>query len=90
MALKLKEKQSYSKTLTSTLGATLLDDGCFFSVWSPLATSIVIHFYTFEEEPLGSVKLIERRGGFWHFVAMARRCVYNRYETEPLKGAILP
>ena len=65
MALKLKEKQNYSKALTSTLGATLLDDGCFFSVWAPLATSIIIHFYTFEEEPLGSVKLVERRGGFW-------------------------
>ena len=65
MALKLKEKQNYSKALTSTLGATLLDDGCFFSVWAPLATSIIIHFYTFEEEPLGSIKLVERRGGFW-------------------------
>ena len=66
MALRLQEDHFYNNTLSSKLGATLTPDGCFFCVWSPKATAIIIHFYTFDEESLGSVRLVERRGGFWY------------------------
>lgn len=47
------------------LGAVLFPDGCFFSVWAPNASDLIVHLYTKNEIKLGSFALGRKKGGIW-------------------------
>lgn len=47
-------------------GATVFPDGCYFSVWSPLASDVVVHLYTKNEIKLGAFALGQKKGGVWY------------------------
>ncbi|SPT71833.1 Glycogen debranching enzyme [Anaerobiospirillum thomasii] len=61
--LKLRSNIQFLHGLT--YGATPTEDGCYFVIWAPNATGIVIHFYTLTEHKLGAIELKERKGGKW-------------------------
>lgn len=48
------------------LGATVFPDGCFFKVWAPLASDIIVHLYTKNEIKLGAFSLGQKKGGTWY------------------------
>ena len=48
------------------LGATPKDGGCYFAVWAPNASSIILHIYTKDEKEICSIPLKEKRGGVWY------------------------
>lgn len=48
------------------LGAVPFPDGCFFSVWAPNASELVIHLYTKNEIKLGAFTLSKKKGGVWY------------------------
>ena len=48
------------------LGTTATKDGCYFAVWSPEASSIVIHIFNSQEKEIYKVALPERRGSIWY------------------------
>ncbi|WP_317383500.1 glycogen debranching protein GlgX [Anaerobiospirillum succiniciproducens] len=48
------------------LGATLYDDGCYFSIWAPDAAEVVVHLYSKKEVKLGSFPLGQQKGGVWY------------------------
>ena len=48
------------------LGAVLFADGCFFSVWAPNASDLIVHLYTKNEIKLGSFSLGRKKGGVWY------------------------
>ncbi|MCI5637628.1 MAG: hypothetical protein MR287_00155, partial [Succinivibrio sp.] len=48
------------------LGATPTKEGCYFAVWSPNASSIVIHIFNHQEKELYKVALPEKRGSIWY------------------------
>lgn len=54
-----------NRPITLSLGATLVDNGCFFAVWTPDAKGIVVHIYDENEVKLKTAKLLERKGGVW-------------------------
>lgn len=47
-------------------GVTIFPDGCYFRVWAPLASSIVVHIYTKNEIKLGAFSLAMQQGGSWY------------------------
>ena len=48
------------------LGATPKNGGCYFAVWAPSASSIILHIYTKDEKEITSIPLKEKRGGVWY------------------------
>ena len=48
------------------LGAVLFPEGCYFSVWAPDASDIVVHIYTKTEIKLGAISLGKKKGGIWY------------------------
>lgn len=48
------------------LGTTVTNEGCYFSVWSPKAESIIIHIYNHDEIAINKVPLLEMRGSIWY------------------------
>lgn len=48
------------------LGATIYPNGCYFSVWSPDSTNLVIHLYDSNERKLAKIPLVKKKGGMWY------------------------
>lgn len=62
---KLYLKESDIRALRQPLGATLVEDGCLFAVWSPKAREIVIHLYDKKGSKIGAFSLNYYEGGVW-------------------------
>lgn len=61
--LKLRDNAQFLHGLT--YGVTPMQDGCYFVIWAPNASGIVLHFYTSTETKIASIALKERKGGKW-------------------------
>lgn len=48
------------------LGATMMKEGCYFSVWAPHAQELLVHIYTVNEVKMGSFSLGMKKGGVWY------------------------
>ncbi len=67
MDRKLSLKPSYSVTKGFSFGAEYNEDGSYsFAVWSPRAQAVRLHFYTPDEEKIGTLTLNNRQGGVWY------------------------
>ena len=51
--------------VTLSLGANLVEDGCYFSFWSPEAAGIRVHIYDSSEKKIKVAELTERKAGMW-------------------------
>ena len=54
-----------NKPISLSLGANLIDNGCYFAIWSPDAKGIKIHIYDHNEIKLKDLELKERQAGVW-------------------------
>lgn len=64
-------------------GATVTKEGTLFSVWSPNATEVVLHFFDKNEVETFKLKMPERKGGTW-FAFVPNISEGDLYAIEPL------
>lgn len=48
------------------LGASIAQGGCYFSIWSPKAKSVIVHIYDHDEKERYKVRLTDKFGNIWY------------------------